>query len=116
MVAPMARKPPNAPRPPALGRHAMARIADLVGRGASPARIDREVAAIVAGLRDATDPEEARALVESLRDEMLAGVADTAEMLEDIEHPDAASVKAADRTLAAMRAACAALVSARAAL
>ena len=55
-------------------------------------------------------------VIEDLRDQMLAGVADTAAMLEDIEHPDAASVRNADKTLAAMRAAADALVEAHAGL
>jgi len=92
----------------------MARIADLVARGAAPARMEREVEAIVAGLLEGGEEarEAARQIIEELRDDMLAGVADTAAMLEDLEHPDAASVRAADRTLAAMRAACDALVAA----
>jgi hypothetical protein len=92
----------------------MARIADLVARGSAPARVEREVQAIVAGLLEGGDEarEAARQVIEELRDEMLAGVADTAAMLEDLEHPDAASVRAADRTLAAMRAACDALIAA----
>ena len=98
----------------------MTRIADQVARGASPARMEREVQAIVATLLDGPEPAEAREaaklLVEDLRDQMLAGVEDTAAMLEDIDHPDAASVRAADRTLAAMRAAADALVVAHAGL
>ena len=110
----------KAPKPKAPEKVAMARIADLVARGAAPARMEREVQAIVAELLDGPDPAEAREaakqLVEGLRDEMLAGVADTVAMLEDLEHPDAASVRAADRTLAAMQAACNALVAAHAGL
>lgn len=110
----------HAPKPKAPGKLAMARIADQVARGAAPARMEREIQAIVAGLLEGLDPEAAREtaklVVEELRDEMLAGVADTAAMLEDIEHPDAASVRAAERTMAAMRAACDALVAAHAAL
>ncbi len=108
------------PKPKAPGKLAMARIADQVARGAAPARMEREIQAIVAGLLEGPDPEAAREtaklVIEELRDEMLAGVADTAAMLEDIEHPDAASVRAAERTMAAMRAACDALVEAHAAL
>lgn len=108
----------QAPKPKAPGKLAMARIADLVGRGAAPARIQREVEAIVAGLLEGGEEqrEAARQVIEELRDEMLAGVVDTAAMLEDIEHPDAASVRAADKTLAAMRAAADALVEAHAGL
>ena len=104
----------QAPKPKAPGKVAMARIADLVARGAAPARMEREVEAIVAGLLEGGEEarEAARQIIEELRDDMLAGVADTAAMLESLEHPDAASVRAADRTLAAMRAACDALVAA----
>ena len=107
-----------APKPKALGKAAMTRIADLVGRGAAPARVQREVEAIVAGLLagDEDQREAAKQVIEELRDDMLAGVADTAAMLEDIEHPDAASVRNADKTLTAMRAAADALVAAYAAL
>jgi hypothetical protein len=109
----------QAPKPKAPGKLAMARIADLVGRGAAPARMQREVEAIVAGLLEGGGEEQreaARQVIEELRDEMLAGVVDTAAMLEDLEHPDAASVRAADKTLAAMQAAADALVAAHAGL
>ena len=107
-----------APKPKATGKAAMARIVDLVGRGAAPARMQREVEAIVATLLEGGEEtrEAAREVIEDLRDQMLAGVADTAAMLEDIEHPDAASVRNADKTLAAMRAAADALVEAHAGL
>ena len=119
----MAKRPPKstapkAPNPKALGKAAMTRIADLVGRGAAPARMQREVEAIVASLLEGGEDqrEAARQVLEELRDDMLAGVADTAAMLEDIEHADAASVRNADKTLAAMRAAADALVEAYAGL
>ena len=107
-----------APKPKAMGKVAMARIVDLVGRGAAPSRMQREVEAIVATLLEGGEEarEAAREVIEDLRDQMLAGVADTAAMLEDIEHPDAASVRNADKTLAAMRAAADALVEAHAGL
>ncbi|MFC7692744.1 hypothetical protein ACFQY5_27375 [Paeniroseomonas aquatica] len=101
-----------------MGKAAMARIADLVGRGAAPARMQREVEAIVAGMLagDEDRREAVKQVIEELRDDMLAGVADTAAMLEDIEHPDAASARNADKTLAAMQAAADALVEACAGL
>ena len=107
-----------APKPKATGKAAMARIVDLVGRGAAPARMQREVEAIVATLLEGGEEtrEAAREVIEDLRDQMLAGVVDTAAMLEDIEHPDAASVRNADKTLAAMQAAADALVEAHAGL
>lgn len=85
---------------------ALKRLLELVGKGATPARMAREASAIIGEWRDMPDADQdavAEQLAE-LREQLDAGVADAEERVSDVDSSEPAAVKQAALTLAAMRA------------
>jgi hypothetical protein len=88
---------------------ALARLADLAGRGVQPARMAREVDVIVAGWLGNADPEDPDAVRErltGLHEQLMAGTADAAEQLADVDRSEAAAARHAALVHAALVAAC----------
>jgi hypothetical protein len=87
---------------------ALARLADLAGRGVSAGRMAREVEAIVAdwlgGERPAA-PDEVAERLSAMHEQLMAGASDAAEQLSDIDRSDAAALRHAGLVHAALEAA-----------
>lgn len=84
---------------------ALQRLLALAGRGVAPARMAREVDAIIAGWRQDTPPEEETDLtewIESLHEQLAAGVAAAEDALADTDQSDAGAMKQAAQTLAGL--------------
>ncbi|SHI47689.1 hypothetical protein SAMN02745194_00487 [Roseomonas rosea] len=89
-------------RPPSPQRAAMQRIVEILARGAGPERMDREVDAIVARLRESGDAEEVQAWLEELRDGFAENAESAAEAVDEIESTEKAAQRNAERAAAAM--------------
>ena len=85
---------------------AIVRLMALVAKGAPPHRIGREVELIVAEwLREPeADPSDAKAWLDELREQIVAGVADAEEQVTYVDPGEAAAAKQAGLTLAALQA------------
>jgi hypothetical protein len=85
---------------------ALQRLLDLAGKNVPPTRMGREVEIIVAGWSgDAeAEPAQVKEWIEELLETLLTGVADAEEQVADTDKGDAAAVKQADGTLAALTA------------
>jgi hypothetical protein len=98
---------------------ALVRLAALAGRGVQPARMAREVDAIIAGWlgsAGAVDPDEVRERLTELRERLIAGATDAEEHLADVDRSEPAAVRDAGLVHAALVAACDAAGRAHAAL
>ena len=85
---------------------AIARLMALVAKGVPPHRIAREVEMVVAewlGGPDA-DPADAKTWLDELREQIVVGVADAEEQVSYVDAGEAAAVRQAGLTLAALRA------------
>jgi hypothetical protein len=95
---------------------ALARLADLAGRGVTPGRMGREVEAIVAdwlgGERPAA-PDEVAERLAAMHEQLMAGASDAAEQLSDIDRSDAAALRHAGLVHAALEAAARAVEAAQ---
>jgi len=94
---------------------ALARLAELAGRGVSPSRIAREVEAIVADWRhDAStvEPAEVSERLTELHEQLSAGAEAAAEQVSDIDRSDSAALRHANLVHAALVAAVRAVESA----
>ncbi|EFH09313.1 hypothetical protein, partial [Teichococcus cervicalis] len=119
----MARKPQRPAAAPAAApiksRKALQRLAELASKPAPPDRMRREVEGMVRAWLDGAGEErriEARDCLEEMQGELAAGVEAALEMMEEIEAEDQAGRRHAQGALLALRAAHAALGSARAGL
>lgn len=85
---------------------AIVRLMALVAKGVPPHRIAREVEMIVAEwLREPdADPSDAKTWLDELREQIVAGVADAEEQVTYVDPGEAAAVKQAGLTLAALQA------------
>ncbi|WP_203072368.1 hypothetical protein [Falsiroseomonas ponticola] len=87
---------------------ALARLADLAGRGVTAGRMAREVEAIVAdwlgGERPAA-PDEVAERLSAMHEQLVAGASDAAEQLSDIDRSDTAGLRHAGLVHAALEAA-----------
>jgi len=95
---------------------AMARLADLAGRGVRPARMEREVEAIVAGWTSPDSAADAEVVLErltELHEHLLVGVTDAAEQHADVDRSDAAALRHAGLVHAALEGAAEAVLRAR---
>jgi hypothetical protein len=84
---------------------ALVRLADLAGRGVTPARMAREVDVVLAGwgsMQDTVDSEEVAERLSVLREHLAEGVADAAEQLADIDRGDGAALRHAGLVHAAL--------------
>jgi len=97
------------------GRHrtnpvdgALARLADLAGRGVQPSRMSREVETIVTGWRDALGAiaaDEVSERLAILHEQLVAGVEAAAEQVSDVDRSDSAALRHAGLVHAALVAA-----------
>ncbi|MFZ4410847.1 MAG: hypothetical protein ACOYOH_26120 [Paracraurococcus sp.] len=95
---------------------ALARLAEQAGRGVQPARMVREVDAVVAGWLDPTsgaDPEVVAERLAALHEQLAAGTSDAAEQLADVDSSDGSAVRQAGLVHAALVAALKAVERAR---
>jgi len=95
---------------------AMARLADLAGRGVRPARMEREIEAIVAGWVSPDGTADVEVVLErltALHESLLVGVTDAAEQHADVDRSDAAALRQAGLVYAALEGAVEAVVRAR---
>ena len=95
---------------------ALARLADQAGRGVQPARMAREVDAVVAGWLDPTSGADAEVVAERLavlHEQLSAGASDAAEQVADVDSSDGAAVRQAGLVHAALVAALHAVERAR---
>jgi hypothetical protein len=95
---------------------AMARLADLAGRGVQPARLAREVDTIVAswlGGASAIPPDEVAERLTVLHENLTAGVEAAAEQLADIDRGDNGALRHAGLVHAALMAAVQAIEAAQ---
>jgi len=95
---------------------AMARLADMAGRGVRPARMEREVEAIVAGWTSGDGTADSEVVLErltELHEHLLVGVTDAAEQQADVDRSDAAALRHAGLVHAALEGAVEAVVRAR---
>jgi hypothetical protein len=95
---------------------AMARLADLAGRGVQPARLAREVDTIVAGWLDgasAVPPDEVAERLVVLHENLTAGAEAAAEQLADIDRGDNGALRHAGLVHAALLAAVQAIEAAQ---
>ncbi|MDB5378104.1 MAG: hypothetical protein JWR00_2550 [Rubritepida sp.] len=85
---------------------ALKRLLELATKNVPPTRMGREVEIIVAGWTGAAEaePAQVREWVEDLLETLRTGVADAEEQVSDTDQSDAAAVKQADGTLAALTA------------
>ena len=85
---------------------AIVRLMELVAKGVPPHRIAREDEMIVAEwLREPdADPSDAKTWLDELREQIVAGVADADEQVTFVDPGEAAAVKQAGLTLAALQA------------
>jgi len=91
---------------------ALARLADLAGRGVKPARMEREVEAIVAAWLGVPGPADSDVVAErlaALHEQLAAGTTDAAEQLADVDRSDGAAQRHAGLVHAALVAAVAAV-------
>jgi hypothetical protein len=94
---------------------ALARLADLAGRGVSPSRIAREVETIVTDWRsDAStvEPAEVSERLTELREQLCTGAEAAAEQVSDIDRSDSVALRHANLVHAALVAAVRAVESA----
>jgi len=95
---------------------AMARLADLAGRGVRPARMEREIEAIVAGWLSPDGTADVEVVLErlaALHENLLVGVTDAAEQHADVDRSDAAALRHAGLVHAALEGAVEAVGRAR---
>jgi hypothetical protein len=83
---------------------ALKRVAEMIGRGADAARIQREAAALIASWSSLMEDNEMRERLTTLHDQLVEGVEVAEEQAEEVD-TDKASGKAFARTLTAMCAA-----------
>ncbi|MDB5414021.1 MAG: hypothetical protein JWR10_2356 [Rubritepida sp.] len=97
---------------------ALQRLLDLATKAVPPSRMAREVDIIVREWSTApeADPTEVKERLDELREQIAVGVADAEEQVSDVDRSEAAAVKQADVTLAALVATHDAAVRALAAL
>lgn len=83
---------------------ALVRLQALAARGVQPTRMAREVEVIVAEWLNAkdTDPGEVKAQLDELREQLASGVIDAEEQVSYVDPDEAAAVKQASVTLAAL--------------
>ncbi len=102
----MARKPPPSRAAAAPVPVALERLARLAAAGTPPDRLVREAQKIIAEWK--ADPDlDAGALrerLETLRDDLAAGVADAAEQAGDVDQSDKAAARQATSTLRGLQA------------
>jgi hypothetical protein len=87
---------------------ALARLADLAGRGVQPSRMSREVETIIAAWRDgpgAAAPDEVSERLTLLHEQLVAGVEAAAEQVSDVDRSDSAALRHAGLVHAALVAA-----------
>ncbi|MBP0446729.1 hypothetical protein J8J14_18295 [Roseomonas sp. SSH11] len=97
----MAQKQSSSPQ-----RAAMQRISELLGRGAGPDRMDREVDAIVSRLRAEGEAEQVQEWLETLRDGFAENAEAALEAVDEIESTEKAARRHAEnaaRAIAACR-------------
>lgn len=101
------------PAEPSPTDAALDRLGKLVAAGAPPGRVTQAVGEIVAGWADEPDVDAAvaRARVERLWDSLSKDAADLQEQIGDTTEADARALAAAERMLAALHAAVAALAT-----
>lgn len=91
---------------------ALARLADLAGRGVQPSRMSREVETIVSAWRDAPGAiasDEVSERLALLHEQLVAGVEAAAEQVSDVDRSDGAALRHAGLVHAALVAAAAAV-------
>ena len=109
----------KAPRAPAPARMALARLAELAGKGTAPDRMARGVDGIVQRWLDDADPEgriEVKEQLEDIQAQLSEGVEAAQEAAADMDQGERAAVNAAGRSLSALVAARDAVARARAGL
>jgi hypothetical protein len=87
---------------------ALARLADLAGRGVQPSRMTREVETIVSAWCDgptAAAPDEVSERLTLLHEQLIAGVEAAAEQVSDVDRSDSAALRHAGLVHAALVAA-----------
>ena len=95
---------------------ALVRLADQAGRGVQPARMAREVDAVLAAWLDPASGADAEVVAERLailHEQLSAGASDAAEQVADVDSGDAAAVRQARLVHAALAAALDAVERAR---
>jgi hypothetical protein len=116
----MAKAAKRAPaRAPAPAKAALQRLAELALKGSPPDRVAREVEAIAAGWLEGADDamrQDIRERLGEMHDELAAGVDAAQDQVEDLDRSDAAGLKQAGRSLAALEAARDALAAAQRAI
>lgn len=98
---------------------ALARLADLAGRGVTASRMAREVEALVAGWRGGerpATPEEVAERLATMHEQLVAGASAAAEQVGDVEADEPAALRHAKLVQAALDAAVEAVAQAQAAL
>ena len=106
----------RAPRPPAPAKVALARLAELAGKGTAPDRMTREVDGIVARWIAGADAEgrvEVREQLEDIQAQLTEGVEAAQEAAADLDQGERAAVVAAAKSLSALVAARDAVARAR---
>jgi hypothetical protein len=83
---------------------ALMRLQTMAARGVQPARMAREVGLIVGEWRESedADPDDLRARLDELHEQLAAGVADAEEQVSYVDPDEAGAVKQAGITLAAL--------------
>ena len=103
------RKP--TPRP-AANDDGMKGLIDLFGRSPTPARVALHVERLLAGWREALDPDSYAERLDALRDNLVEGIALTEEGAGDIDPASKAETRQAAAVVASMRTAYQALEAA----
>ena len=95
------------PRPaaPSPTKAAFTRLQEILGRGAGPDRMPREVEAIVIRLREQGDADQVQEWLEELRDGFAENVGPAYEAIEEIESSQKAARLHAEKAARAMEAA-----------
>lgn len=78
-------------------------LLDLFGRNPTPARVTMHVERLLAGWREALDPDTYAERLDALREGLLDGIAQTEESTADIDLASKAEARQAAAVVAAMR-------------
>jgi hypothetical protein len=94
----------KATEPLSLVAEAMQIVQTLAQRGADPARVEREISAVISGWIE-TGRAGALDAMDLLRDNLAAAVEDTAAEVENLDREDSAGIRAGQRVVACLEAA-----------
>jgi len=99
----MATTPRKPNSGPAATGDGMKSLLDLLGRDPKPARVTLHVERLLAGWREALDPDSYAERLDALRDSLVEGIALTEEAAADVDPASKAEARQAAAVVASMR-------------